>query len=98
MCDFLLIYIFNILSPHKDAMVKTVTKAHVHYRLDAKLRSSVATVSVDARADIKGRHMLLTRLTLNHDIPTLLSKDAISVVTKLAQRSEYRYWNGIVQS
>ena len=79
-------------------MVKTATRGQVHYRLDAKLRSSAATVSIDARADLKARHMLLTRLTLTHDIPTLLPKDSISVVAKLAERNQKNYWNGIVQS
>ena len=88
---------FSLL-PNTDSFVKTATKKQIFYRYDAKVKSSVATVSVDARTDVKAWEMLQTRFTLTHDIPALLPRDTVSMATKLARRIKNNYWNGIVQA
>ncbi|XP_070206587.1 uncharacterized protein [Littorina saxatilis] len=77
--DFTLSGVSEFTPNVKDAMVKTPTRTQTHYRLDARVKSSVAKVSMDARADVKAGQMLMTRLTLDHDIPSLLPKDTISM-------------------
>ncbi|XP_076451754.1 uncharacterized protein LOC143287554 isoform X2 [Babylonia areolata] len=78
----------------KYALARAPTGNQVHYRFDAEFKSSKAVISIDARVDAKHGQLLLTRVSVTHDIPALLSRDTISVVTKLAKRTEANYFNG----
>ncbi|KAL8620056.1 hypothetical protein ACOMHN_015338 [Nucella lapillus] len=82
----------------KCTLARSPTRNQIHYRFDTEYKSSSALVSIDARADVKKMQMLLTRLSVSHDIPDLLPRDTVSMVTKLGKRSKAKYWNSFLQS
>nr|KAG5698951.1 hypothetical protein BaRGS_024872 [Batillaria attramentaria] len=78
------------------ALIKTPTRKLDRYRLDFAVRSSVAMVTCDANVDVKPGHMLNARVTLTHNVPTVMPADTVVMVMKLNDRSASSSLNYIV--